>query len=235
MGIQDPLKSTFGQTSALKPLPEPPRGSSPGNSSKAADSTMNEQSEASSAAFAASGFAALSGSSASPFGTLSTSTTSPFVPSPVLGPPKTDKQGATADISASSSNNGFGSFAKTSSSAFGSTGPSPFATSAPAKTGVFGGSVFGGTFGGGFATGSKLTSFAAPTGDAKLGVGNGVVKPIGSPQHVGEGNEENSDGEEEDTEENGKEDGDDEVDERFQHQGGKAPATQRSGNKSNAW
>lgn len=82
---------------------------------------------------------------------------------------------------------------------------------------VFGGSVFGGGFGGGFAAGGKLTSFAAPTGDAKVGTSNGTIRPIGSPTHQ-DHDEENSEGDGEGMTED--DNYGDDVDERFQHKDG---------------
>lgn len=58
--------------------------------------------------------------------------------------------------------------------------------------------MFGTGFGSGFGNGTKLTSFAAPVGDAKLGHANGGLKSIGSPSHgenLDEDEDENSDGE----------------------------------------
>ena len=74
--------------------------------------------------------------------------------------------------------------------------------------------MWGGGFGSGFGTAGKLTSFAAPTGDAKIGMSNGPVKSIGSPtEDVDDG--ENSEGDDEAPAQEDVND-EDEIDERFQ-------------------
>ena len=55
---------------------------------------------------------------------------------------------------------------------------SPFTSSTLPGFGGLGGFASSSGFGTGFGSGSKLTSFAAPTGDAKLGVGG--AKPVGA-------------------------------------------------------
>lgn len=77
--------------------------------------------------------------------------------------------------------------------------------------------MFGGGFGSGFGGGNKLTSFAAPTGDTKLGSGDGAINPLAAPKA---GQEVQSDSEGDTAEEIGTGDGSNEVDDRFQHQDG---------------
>ncbi len=187
--------------------------------------SSDTQSQTSAAAFASSGFAAAACSSTSPFGTLGASSTSATTPS-LFAPPATfeirkiessedtDTKSAQAAV-----NGGFGAFAKTSSSGFGAIESSPFGAAGAAKSVPFGGSGFGSGFRGGFGGGGKLTNFAAPTGDAKLGTANGAVKPIGSPNHEGD--------EDEDSDEEGEglgeddQDGANGIDARFQHKDGR--------------
>lgn len=185
--------------------------------------TTDQESRTPADAFASSGFAALAGSSTSPFGTLGGSSTaataSPFAPVGVfnLGKTATDKKEAQKPETAP--NGGFGSFVKSSSTGFGATDQSPFGTSGSSKIGAFGGSVFGSAFGGPFGGGNRLTSFAAPTGTAKLGASNGAIKPIGSPKHERD-EDENSESDGEALAENKKDGEIEEADGRFQHQDG---------------
>ncbi|KAL2047009.1 hypothetical protein N7G274_001027 [Stereocaulon virgatum] len=210
--------SIFGSTSALTAIPAR-TGSPSKSSSDDTSSKTDQQSQTSTSAFAASGFAALSKSTTSPFGTVGATsvgggTPSPFASASAFSPKKADPH--VPKTTETKTNGGFGSFAKASSSGFGSTEPSPFGTAGAAKPAIFGGSVFGGGFGGVFGGGGRLSNFAAPTGDAKLGAANGAVKPIGSPTR-----EEDDD---EDSENEGEcfggsnREGNDEADERFQHQ-----------------
>ena len=166
-------------------------------------------------AFAASGFAALAASSTSPFGTLGGSSTapsaSPFASAGVFNLEKTainKKKARDAEIA---TNGGSDAFVNSSSTTFG--------TSGPGKAGVFGGSVSGSAFGGPFGGGNRLTTFAAPSGNAKLGASNGAIKPIGSPQH-NEDEDDNSESDGEVSAENKREDESGEADGRFQHQDG---------------
>ena len=111
--------------------------------------------------FAASGFASLSGtasafgSTGSAFGTSSSSESSTLKPS--LGQPSA----ASPFASPGKPSSGFGSFGAPTSS-FASVG------SASAFGGAHRGSTFASGFGGGFGSGAKLSSFAAPVGDANL-------------------------------------------------------------------
>ena len=74
--------------------------------------------------------------------------------------------------------------------------------------------MFSGGFGSGFGATGKLTSFAAPTVNAKVGMSNGPVKSIGSPaEDVDDGENSEGDGDalaQEDAND------EDEIDERFQ-------------------
>jgi hypothetical protein len=210
----------FGSTSALTAIPA--RTESPSKSSSDVTSLKtDQQSQTSTSAFAASGFAALSKSTNSPFSTIGItsvggSTPSPFASASAFSPKKADPH--IPKTTESKSNGGFGSFAKASSSGFGSTEPSPFGTAGAAKPAIFGGSVFGGGFGVGFGGGGRLSNFAAATGDAKLGAANGAIKPIGAPTRE-EDDDEDSENEGEGFGELHRE-GNDEADERFQHQDG---------------
>ena len=174
-------------------------------------------------AFASSGFAALAGSSTSPFGTLGGSSTAANTSTFASTRSKSEKtetdtnEALKTEVAPSS---GFGTFVDSSSTGFSSRDQSPFGSSGSKKTSVFGGSVFGSAFGGPFGGGSRLTSFAAPTGDAKLGVSNGAIKPIGSPKRD-EDEDENSDSEAEGAAESKKDEDIEEPDGRFQHQDGK--------------
>ena len=123
--------------------------------------TANQETQTSSSAFASSGYAALSGSSTSAFGTLgaaSISTSSPLLDSrsPV----------ASSTTTETSTLSGFGSSVP---GGFGSAGKSSFASAGASGFGTLGTSTFGSAFGRGFGEGNKLSSFAAPVGDTKIG------------------------------------------------------------------
>ena len=64
-----------------------------------------------------------------------------------------------------------------------------------------------------------MTSFAAPTGDAKLGVSNGVSKPIGSSANDDD-EDEDSESDDETFADNGKDEDGEETDSKFQLQDG---------------
>ena len=174
-------------------------------------------------AFAASGFAALAASSTSPFGTLGGSSTahsaSPFASASVLNLEKTAINKKKARDAETATKTGSGAFVNSSPTSFGTSVESPFGTSGSGKAGVFGGSVSGSAFGGPFRGGNRLTTFAAPSGNAKLGASNGAIKPIGSPKQ-NEDDEDNSESDGEVSAENKKEDESGEADGRFQHQDG---------------
>lgn len=220
-----PTKSTFGSVSTLSPPSIPGSAPSPTKLPHASGGGFSKkQGPTSSAAFAASGFASLSASGTSPFVELATpsadTAVSPFAATSasVSRPPSTSKN--SEPMAEPTVIGGFGSFAKSSTSGFADTGISSFSPGEKAKSSVFGGSVFGGGFGGGFSGSGKLTSFAAPTGDAKLGSGEGALKPKVLPQHGGDGGQAQSDSEGDNAEEIGTGDGIDELDDRFQHQDG---------------
>jgi hypothetical protein len=159
------------------------------NSSQSPSKKAEDLPQTSAAAFAGSGFAAMTGI-ASPFGSLASSMTK----SPLASPFKeastrtastaTEAQPQTSSeafaTSGLSSNTGvispFGIIGKSNGSA------SPFAASpfASATKSSFG-SAFGSGFGGGFGSGSKLSSFAAPVGGAKLTTTT-PAKPFGAPE-----------------------------------------------------
>lgn len=185
---------------------------------------MDQDSHTSANAFASSGFAALAGSSTSPFGTLGgssiTASASPFASAGASNSGKTETGTQATQNKETAAGGGFGAFVNSSSTGFGATDRSPFATSGSSKTGIFGGSVFGSAFGGPFGGGNRLTSFAAPTGNAKLGATNGAIKPIGSPKNDAD-DDENSESDGDVSADNKKDEETEEADGRFQHQDGK--------------
>ena len=213
------VPSIFGSASILAPPAAHIKNESPAKPSNLTKS--DQQSQTSASAFASSGFAALSRSATSPFGAIgaasaAASTPSPFATTSPFSPKKDDPDASKKTEPVP--NGGFSAFAKSQTPGFGTSEPSPFGATGAAKTSVFGGSIFGGGFGGAFGGGSKLANFAAPTGDTKLG--NGAIKPIGSPAREGD-DEENSESDAEGFGESGRGDLNDEGDERFQHQDGK--------------
>ena len=229
--IQQPDSSAFGSTSSFSSM-------ALAGSDKSADfstfgaKTIDRESHTSADAFASSGFAALAGSSTSPFGTLAGSssavTGSPFAAAGVfnLGKAEADKKGAHDPKAAT--NGGFVTFVNNSLSAgLGTTEKSPFDMSASNKTSVFGSSVFGSAFGGPLSGGSRLTSFAAPLGNANLNASNGAIKPIG-PLKRDEDDCQNSESEGEGLAENKGDEETDEADGRFQHQDGRQHSSSRN-------
>ena len=227
-GVADPDGAERGNhpnpsdsTSTMHPPPSNLRSSSPMKMS------FDAKPEQPSMSFASSGFAAHSNSTASPFGTLGASSTSANTPSPFArsnpsGVGKNDASHASEPKNTDSSvNGGFGTYISASSAGFRAAEPSPFAMSGAPKSNVFGGSVFGGGFGGGFGGSGKLSNFAAPVGDTKLGAANGAIKPIGSPIREGDDKDDDSDEGEGEGLVGNDDDGADEVDDRFQYQNGK--------------
>ena len=213
------VPSIFGSASILAPPAAHIKNEPPAKQSTLTN--PDQQSQTSASAFASSGFAALSKSTTSPFSTIGTTSAAASTPSPftTASPFSSKKDESNASKKTEPApNGGFSAFAKSQSPGFGTSEPTPFGTTGAAKTSVFGGSIFGGGFGGTFGGGSKLANFAAPTGDAKLG--NGTIKPIGSPTREGD-DEENSESDAEGFGENSRGDVNDEGDERFQHQDGK--------------
>ena len=209
-------KATFGATNMLRPSTGPSRSNSPPKASQNTLGGTKDNQASAPSAFASSGFASFASSSNSPFSVMGASLNA-AAPSPSTTAKPPAAENLEPQKPAPEGNGGFGSFAKVPSSGFGTDQQSPFAAAA-SKTGrTFGGSIFGGGFGSGFGSGSMLTSFAAPTGDAKLGSANGSVKPIGSPSHENEdkdGSESEGAGEEDQS----KDDEVSEADDRFQHQ-----------------
>ncbi|KAG8531606.1 uncharacterized protein KY384_003236 [Bacidia gigantensis] len=166
----DPPKNVFGSISGFASDTTKARMSSPGRSS--------EPQTASASAFASSGFAALAQSSTSPFG--------PFAGVTVNG--AGNLSGDSGAASKWEKTSVAGSHTKTlmSSAPSQKNDSSPFSGLEPSKPSVFGGSIFGQRFDGGFGAGDKLTTFAAPNGDANLGSSKGAIRPIGSPEHEDE-------------------------------------------------
>ena len=189
--------------------------------------SRNTQSQISGSTFASSGFAAFSSSSASPFGALGAPSNSAASSIPVLSKMEDVESTDTSEYDKAKKAEpllpgGFGSFAKPSTE-FSTSESSLFLTPAAGRNGFFGGSIFGHGFGGGFGSGEKLTNFAAPVGDIKLGTSNGDIKPIGSPSHQGADDKDTSDdGGEGEGEVEG--DGGEESDEIFQRQNGRSMA-----------
>lgn len=175
--------------------------------------------------FAASGFAAMSGSSTSPFGNLGASTSSVFKSSPTPTP--------NAAGPASHTTNGF-NFGQGIPPNTDSKSPSPFVSAAAAPTASpfaangatpkltsFGASPFGSGFANPTTGATRLTSFAAPTGDLAPPKPAETTKAFGA--QADPSREEEDDGGSED--ETGLEEvgaGNHEVDSRFQQQEGKA-------------
>ena len=218
---QQPFRSAFGSTSTFSPSMTLAMNDSTPRLSTFATKTTEQESQTSADTFASSGFAALEGSSTSPFGTLAgssaTAASSPFASVGVFNSGKIETDKRVAQKSESMSNSGFGTFINSSSTGFGTMDQSPFGLS---QTIGFGNSVFGSAFGGPLSGGNRLTSFAAPTGNTKLGISNGIIKPIGSPKRD-EDEIENSESEVEGIAENKKDDETEEADGRFQYQDGR--------------
>lgn len=199
--------SGFANTSTVPPLGALGGSKSPEPSTRIfGNNTSEDQPQTSASAFASSGFAALSGSTTSPFGTLNpsstTSKTSPFGAVKPSQAPLSGFRGTTANKAETASSGGFGgATTTTTTSGFGSIGAS---ISGSSGFGTLGGSTFGGGFGTGFDGGAKLTSFAAPSGDAKLGSG-APVRAFGTrgEDEEDEENEDNGDDGDHDPKANG--------------------------------
>ncbi|KAL8645174.1 MAG: hypothetical protein Q9210_006856 [Variospora velana] len=187
-----------------------------------APSTEQNVSQKASTSFVNSGFAAMSNSSKSPFGTLGAPTSSIFR----SGPPGSSAFGMTG----SGTNPSESSTQTVTSNAFSNTS-SPFLTSAVTSTAPlgfgfgangaapkpsgFGDSVFGSAFMNKGAGASKLTSFAAPTGDLAPAKPAESTKAFGAQAEDSVEEDGGSDGEA-NPEEVGA--ADDEIDSRFQQQ-----------------
>ena len=211
----EPSKNIFGSSSRLGSLAAPSKVA-------ASLSTPSDVKITSQSAFASSGFAALANSATSPFTKIegpSSSVTNSFATAArdVGATPSNESLASpAASVSAIS---GFGSFSNPAASTTRRNGMPSHDETAPAKPGFFGGAVFGGGFGAGFGSGHKLSSFAAPTGDARLKGSSGAVKPIGSLEDRNE-EERNNLSDDESDQENCEDVGTREADERFQHQNG---------------
>ena len=179
------------------------------------------------AAFTTTGFALTSDSSTSPFGALNPSSTANDNASSfgsafwhhkpeVLHHNEASAEKVSQDRSASS-----GLTAPPISLGFGTNGPSPFASSSVLTSNAFAGAAFGSAFGNTFPS-AKLSSFAAPVGDAKWGGGGGVVTSFGAPAKDEE-DDERSESEEEGLGDAAKEQEVGEINEKFQQQDGKCP------------
>lgn len=175
-----------------------------------------------SSAFAASGFAALAKSSASPFTNLGAGgyTPSSFALD-ASKPPKPDSGGFLSFASPRSPPIEVSGSTAKSSPAMGNGGPlaSPFATASGATAEPFGGVAFGSATGSGLHAGSKLTSFAASTGNAHIVSHKGNIQPFGSPDSQGR-EARDSESDVGDDEGASKHDSLSETDQRFQQQDG---------------
>lgn len=106
---------------------------------------------------------------------------------------------------------------------FGTKGKSSFPSSSVSNPNAFGGATFGSGFGNAFG-GAKLSSFAAPIGDAKWGGGDGLVTSFGAPAKDEE-DDERSESEEEGPGDALKEQEGCEVNDKFQQQDSKCSTT----------
>lgn len=183
--------SGFGNASSISPFAALA-------SKKTASLSSEQLPQTSSSAFAGSGFAALAGSN-SPFGSVP-KVKPASVDSSLLASTSAFVSSGFASLSGSTSP--FGSSA-VDSKPTSSLGASPFAAST-SHSGFGGSSVFKSGFGGGNSGANKLSSFAAPVGDTKLGQ-TSAAKPFGAPEveededdEDGDDNSENEDGYEDD-------------------------------------
>ena len=216
LAMSEPPQAAFVATNMLGPLPGSSRSKSPTKASNDLQAKFEDLSAPTPSNFASSGFASFASSSSSPFGAINTASKAASPSASAFAKTSLPENSETPDHVPTGSN-GFGSFASVQSSGFGAAQPSPFAAAGSAVRSSFNRSVFGTGFGGAFGGGSKLTSFAAPIGDVKLGSANGTMKPSASSSHANEdkdGSESESDGEEDQA----KEDDFSETDDRFQHQ-----------------
>ena len=230
---QMPSASGFANTSAVSSFSVLAGSKSPEPSTRIfGNNTSKDQPQTSASAFASSGFAALSESTTSPFGTLNPSSTtsnvSPFGAARPAQTPLSAFGGTPANKTEATSSGGFGGATTTATtSGFGSIGAS---ISGSSGFGTLGGSTFGSGFGSGFGGGAKLTSFAAPGGDAKLG-GGASVRAFGTrgEDEEDEDNEDNGEDGEDDSKANGVQ----ETDARFHQQEGMcASVVQKQSNRS---
>lgn len=210
--------SGFANTSTVAPVGALAGSKSPEPSTRIfGNNTSKDQQQTSASAFASSGFAALSGPTTSPFGTLNPSATTSNISSfgavKLSQPPLSGFGGTTAKKAETASSGGFGGITTTTTtSGFGSIGSS---FSGASGFGTIGGSSFGGGFGSGFGGGAKLTSFAAPSGDAKLG-SDAPVRAFGTREEDEEGEDHEDNGE--DVDDDPKANGVQKTDARFHQQ-----------------
>jgi hypothetical protein len=216
-GVEN-ISSSSAPNAMRKANPFSASQSKPGNRD-----TTSQQAEKTATAFASSGFAALSSSSTSPFGALSakstTSVASPFLSvttSDMEGPRSSDLTGKEPKAVA---NGAFGSAVTSTLSELGTVGSKSFGAAVTSNLHTFGGSTFGSGFGSAFVATSKLTSFAAPTGDAKWGSSTSEVRPFGAPAQ--DADDEEASGSEDDVQSNKAEEND-EANGRFQQQGSRS-------------
>ena len=183
--------SGFANTSAISPFASL-------SSNKTKEPAAETQPQTSASAFAASGFAALA-SSSSPFGALTKEKASATENQPQTSSSTFASSGFAA---LSGSTSPFGTAAEEPQSANVKADTSSPLASTTSQTGfVFGAKPFGSSFGSAFGGGQKLSSFAAPVGDTKLG-STSTSKPFGAP----EASDDTEDGDASDDE---NEDGDD--------------------------
>ena len=195
--------------------------------SQTAKKTGDEPFLTSKASFATSGFAALSKSSLSPFSThnsLSTTANNATPFGSVLwrkNPEDLQTDEVPVERVDHVRTTSSGAKASSTSLGFGMKGPSPFASSTALTPNAFAGATFGSGFGSTFG-GTKLSSFAAPFGDAKWGGEGDVVTSFGAPAKDDE-DDERSESEEEGLGDAAKEQEGGEVNDKFQQQDGKCP------------
>ena len=187
--ITSSTTSGFANTSAISPF----ASLSPNKTKEPATET---QAQTSASAFAASGFAALA-SSSSPFGALAKEK----VPATESQPQTSSSAFMSSGFAAlSGSTSPFGTAAEKPKSPTAKVDASPFVSATGQTRFGFGAKPFESGFGNAFGGGQKLSSFAAPVGDTKLG-STSTPKPFGAPE-VSEDDEEASDDENEDGDDN---------------------------------
>ena len=190
---------------------------------------MDQHSQVSKTSFSASGFA----SAPSPFGalgiSLSTVNNAKSFGSVLLRAKSSDSE--SSEASRKNINHDHGSIAGvpvlSPSLGFSSmAGASAFVPTAMSNPNKFTGATFGTGFGNALGGGAKLSSFAAPVGDAKLGGEGGTSRLFGAPEKdEEEEQEENSEDEEEKIGETTKDTESNEDNEKFQQQDSKCGVT----------
>ena len=191
-------RSAFGNTSQVKSAGATHKLGSPGDDPNRASVSD---------AFASSGFAALAKSTASPFGTISSgSGPTGFASFASVSKPSLDKSDAREQGLSSAESHAS------------DLGPTDKRKDPPT---LFGGPVFGQGFNAGVTSGSKLSTFAAPKGDAHLGGDIDTIKPMGSVELQGKDPVESASDNGDIDNEIGKEESPNDADDRFFTQKGR--------------